>query len=114
MATAEWQSQQSPASQYKVVDTNVFKAKAPVFSQSSKTVRIKPLVKNDAPSPVTYTASFNTVSNRSRSPQAGFASKGRNYIEQAIRSKQNIPSPANYDVDRARRFVTIGARSSYR
>jgi len=109
---AEYYGMQTPAA-YNSVDLNKYKERGPSFSQKSKLARFKPLVKNDLPSPVSYNPK--DALTHFRATVSAFP-KGRvkNFVDQQIKAKNFVPSPNSYDVDRARRFITLGARTSYR
>jgi hypothetical protein len=112
MAVAEYYGMQSPAP-YNSVDINKYKEKMPAYSQKSKLIRFKPLVKNDKPSPVTYNPK--DVITRERAAITAFPKdRVKNFLEQHVKAKSFLPSPNSYNIDKAHNYITLGARSSYR
>ena len=114
MATAAWQGQQTP-SHYPSVSLDKTKPRAPSFVERSKSIRFKPLKKSDNPDMGTYKPTIDVLSSRPKAQDTKFSkARPRNYIDNHVRAKNFMPSPAAYDISKADRVVTLGARSSYK
>ena len=83
--------------------------------QASKKHRFEKLEQNNSPSPVTYRNddAYDKLTAKNRSFQIPKA-KATNFLEQIIKKKNFIPAVGLYDVPKADKFVTKGARTSYR
>jgi|LauGreDrversion4_2_1035121.scaffolds.fasta_scaffold531624_1 hypothetical protein len=87
----------------------------PIYSQQSKVIRFKPLEKDNSPSPATYVKNDRRLSYRESSPKVAFPQeKGKSYMDNHLRAKKFVPGPDSYDINRASKFITLGARSSYK
>ena len=62
-----------------------------------------------------YKPTIEALSSTQKSPDTKF-SKGRprNFIDAVLKSKNYLPSPAAYDISKADKVVTLGARSGYK
>ncbi len=111
---AEFQGLQTPP-HYNAIKLDTIKTRMPIYSQQSKVVRFKPLEKDDSPSPTTYVKNDTRLSYRQTSPKVAFSlEKDKNYMDTHLRAKNFVPGPNSYDINRARKFITLGARSSYK
>lgn len=78
-------------------------------------MRFKPLEKDNSPSPTTYVKNDLRLSYRQTSPKIAFTQeKGKTYMETHLKAKKFLPAPSSYDVTRAQKYITLGARSSYK
>ena len=104
-----------PANNLKTPNLELTKRKAPSTDfKVTKTIRFKPLPKSDL-SPTSY-----KPDNASRhvKPRALFYTQGKEklktYITRHTDAKTFVPSPSAYKIEAADRFVTLGARRSYK
>ena len=83
--------------------------------QPTKKHRFEKLEQDNSPSPVTYKKdeAFDIMTHKNSSFQIP-KQKILNYFERTIKNKQYIPSVGTYDVPKAEKFATKGARTSYR
>lgn len=71
----------STPSHYNAINLEKIKSRMPVYSQNSKLVRFKPILKVDLPSPASYETNDRRLSYRNNSPKTKFGkSKADNYI----------------------------------
>ena len=64
---------------------------------------------------MTYDPNIERQSKRSRSPSFKFnQEKVSNYLQTILTRKKGLPGPTDYEVTNADKFITIGARRSYR
>lgn len=113
---AIWRGGQSP-SHHDPVKLDTFHPKIPTYSQKSTTVRFKPWVKTDAPSPHTYKPDDKAMSNRTNSPRIKIFkdfSPRRNYITAITKSKEFVPSSATYNPEKGLSVTTKGLAKGYK
>jgi len=109
------ESQMVPSA-YKAVEFKRYKQAIPECNfTSSKSPRLPPLVVPVAPTATTYKVSDKTLSTVEKHRSAQFAKGARISEPQRLAEKgKNIPSPGQYDIFRAEKVTTIGARKGYK
>ena len=111
---ATYRGKQSP-SFYNTVRFDLYKQKAPIVDfKTTKLVRFQPPVKTDL-SPTSYKADVSAHKFATSNPNYSQPKeKAKSFINQYIKKKQFVPPPNAYKIEKADKFITIGARKSYK
>ena len=107
-----------PAAHYTLprndITSNVPKARSPDF-KTTKSIRFKPMPKSDL-SPTSYKPQ--AAIEKYTKPRAVVFSvpkeKLKTYITRSVEKKAFVPSPNAYKIDGIEKFITLGARKSYK
>jgi len=100
---------------YPNVNMDRYKERSPAWTEKSKIVRIKPIVKNDLPSPCSYNPQDLRQSYRERTVVLPFNKEKKcSFAETYSKKKSFVPSPSVYNTEKCFDKITIGARRSYK
>ena len=111
---------QSTPPHYNSIDLDKFKTTSPKYDwKISKTVRISPLKKTPAFKPEVSPMSYKAIEgkryvNHSQPRYSYPKEKGKSFIEKSQKDKAFVPAPNSYDIDKAKKIVTLGARRGYK
>ena len=106
-----------PAANYKIpipeIESKKRKAPAADFKKTN-TIRFKPPVKTDL-SPTSYKPDLAEKFTKPRKLNYSIPKeKLKTYIVRNTEKKQFVPSPSAYKIEQADKFITLGARRSYK
>ena len=102
----------SPPSHYNAINLNVIKSKAPSARLKTETIRFKPDKRTDM-SPTLYKPSEKLT--KPKNPNYSLEkSPLRNFISRHTNAKNFVPSPVQYNPDKADKIITLGARRGYK
>ena len=112
---------QSTPPHYNSIDLDKFKTSSPKYDwKISKTVRISPLKKTPASKPEVSPNSYRAdvaLKNKIHTSEPRYSypkEKGRSFIQKYQKDKAFVPAPNSYDIDRAKKYITLGARRGYK
>lgn len=99
-------------SHYEAINIERIKNRAPITKLLDKTVRFPERPKVDM-APTLYSPVGTLV--QTASPRLTFAKvKRNNFVERYTKLKSLVPAPTAYNPEKAEKYVTIGARRSYK